>query len=181
MSRCAELVEWCRKYSLPAAHQHRSGDSDVLVNPQAALTGEETFHLADSVDQAQVIRGLHPQEASSTQLPTLNSLVVKNEVALQQLEADRAARAATTQHPSHNRRYGNCWIWCNHIDCSRRNVYNHWPRECGASPTWHTPETAATNALCCISEARLNSGKPSDEHLHGRGDVASSGLGWCRR
>ena len=64
------------------------------------MTGEETFHLADSVDQASGrYAGLRPQEASSTQLPTLNSLVVKNEVALQQLEADRAARAATTSTP----------------------------------------------------------------------------------
>ena len=58
------------------------------------------FHLADSVDQTSGrYAGLRPQEASSTQLPTLNSLVVKNEVALQQLEADRAARAATTSTP----------------------------------------------------------------------------------
>ena len=50
------------------------------------MTGEETFHLADSVDQASGrYAGLRPQEASSTQLPTLNSLVVKNEVATQQL------------------------------------------------------------------------------------------------
>ena len=85
---------------LPAAHQLDQVILDALVNPQAALTGEETFHLADSVDQASGrYAGLRPQEASSTQLPTLNSLVVKNEVALQQLEADRAARAATTSPP----------------------------------------------------------------------------------
>lgn len=96
-----ELVEWCRKYLYLPRISTDQVILDALVNPQAALTGEETFHLADSVDQASGrYSGLRPQEASSTQLPTLNSLVVKNEVALQQLEADRAAKAATTTSPT---------------------------------------------------------------------------------
>ena len=95
-----ELVEWCRKYLYLPRISTDQVILDALVNPQAAMTGEETFHLADSVDQASGRYSvLRPQEASSTQLPTLNSLVVKNEVALQQLEADRAARAATTSTP----------------------------------------------------------------------------------
>ena len=92
-----ELVEWCRKYLYLPRISTDQVILDALVNPQAAMTGEETFHLADSVDQASGrYAGLRPQEASSTQLPTLNSLVVKNEVAFQQLEADRSAKEAAT-------------------------------------------------------------------------------------
>jgi predicted AAA+ superfamily ATPase len=95
-----ELVEWCRKYLYLPRISTDQVILDALVNVEAALNGEDTFYLADSVDQASGrYAGLRPQEASSTQLPTLKCLVVKNEVALQQLEADRVARAATTTTP----------------------------------------------------------------------------------
>ena len=37
---------------LPATHQHDQVITDALVHPQAAMTGEENSHLADSVYQA---------------------------------------------------------------------------------------------------------------------------------
>jgi len=83
-----ELADWCRRY-LPLPRI--STDQvllDALVRVEAALRGEETFHLADDVDASTGrYSGLRPQQASSNQLPTLNSLVVKNEVALAQVEA----------------------------------------------------------------------------------------------
>jgi len=55
---------------------------DALVNPSAAVTGEATFYLADSFDAGTGrYQGLRPQQASSSQLPSLNSLIVKEEVA----------------------------------------------------------------------------------------------------
>ena len=78
---------------LPAAHRHRSGDPLCLGEPAGGNDWIGDLHLADSVDQTSGrYAGLRSQEAFSTQLPTLNSLVVKNAVALQQLEANRAER-----------------------------------------------------------------------------------------
>jgi len=80
-----ELVDWCRKYLYLPRIAADQVILDALVNPSAALTGEVTFYLADSFDQASGrYQGLRPQQASSNQLPSLNSLVVKEEVALQQ-------------------------------------------------------------------------------------------------
>lgn len=85
-----ELVEWCRKYLYLPRISSDQVILDALVSGQAALSGESTFHLADGLDEATGrYSGLRPQQRSSSQLPTLNSLVVKDEVALAQLEAER--------------------------------------------------------------------------------------------
>ena len=85
-----ELVDWCRKYLFLPRISSDQVILNALVNPQAAVSGENTFHLADSVDEATCrYSELRPQQRSSNQLPTLNSLVVKDEVALAQLEHDR--------------------------------------------------------------------------------------------
>jgi hypothetical protein len=54
--------------------------------------------LADAIDEATSrYSGLRPQQASSSQLPNLNSLIVKDEVAQAQIAAEKAAaqQAAT--------------------------------------------------------------------------------------
>jgi len=77
-----ELVDWCRKYLYLPRITADQVILDALVNPSAALTGESTFYLADSFDEASGrYKGLRPQQASSSQLPSLNSLVVKEEMA----------------------------------------------------------------------------------------------------
>jgi hypothetical protein len=65
---------------------------NALVNPQAALTGEATFHLAVGFDQATGrYSGLRPQQDPNTGPASLATLVVKDEVALAQIEAERLA------------------------------------------------------------------------------------------
>jgi hypothetical protein len=77
-----ELVDWCHKYLYLPRIASDQVILDALVNPSAALTGESTFYLADSFDEASGrYQGLRPQQASSSQLPSLNSLIVKEEVA----------------------------------------------------------------------------------------------------
>lgn len=77
-----ELVDWCRKYLYLPRIASDQVILDALVNPSAALTGESTFYLADSWDESNGrYQGLRPQQASSNQLPSLNSLIVKEEVA----------------------------------------------------------------------------------------------------
>jgi hypothetical protein len=77
-----ELVDWCRKYLYLPRITADQVILDALVNPSAALTGEPTFFLADGFDESSGrYQGLRPQQASSGQLPNLNSLVVKEEVA----------------------------------------------------------------------------------------------------
>jgi hypothetical protein len=76
-----ELVDWCRKYLYLPRIANDQVILDALVNPSAALSGEATFYLADSFDAGSGrYQGLRPQQASSRQLPSLNSLVVKEEV-----------------------------------------------------------------------------------------------------
>jgi len=77
-----ELVDWCRKYLYLPRITADQVILDALVNPSAALTGEPTFFLADGFDESSGrYQGLRAQQASSGQLPSLNSLVVKEEVA----------------------------------------------------------------------------------------------------
>jgi hypothetical protein len=77
-----ELVDWCRKYLYLPRITSDQVIFDALVNPSAALTGETTFYLADGYDKGSArYQGLRPQQASSNQLPSLNSLVVKEELA----------------------------------------------------------------------------------------------------
>ena len=54
---------------------------NALQNPKAALTGEETFYLADNYDESNdIYEGLRPQ-FNSTKTPTPNTYIVKTEVA----------------------------------------------------------------------------------------------------
>ena len=89
-----ELVDWCRKYLYLPRLSSDQVILDALINPQAALSGESTFHLADGVQAGSTdgspsrYLGLRPQASSSTQPPSLKSLIVKDEVALAQLELE---------------------------------------------------------------------------------------------
>ncbi len=83
-----ELVEWCRKYTYLPRISCDQVILDSLVNPMAAMSGESTFYLADSFDQDNNrYIGLRPQQSSSTQLPSLNSYIVKVNVAEAQTSA----------------------------------------------------------------------------------------------
>jgi hypothetical protein len=87
-----DLVDWCRKYLYLPRVASDQVILDALVNPQAALTGEATFHLADDFDgETKRYGGLRAQQTSGTSPATLKSLVVKDEVAAVQIEADRLA------------------------------------------------------------------------------------------
>jgi len=98
-----ELVDWCRKYLFLPRISSDQVILNALVNPQAALTGESTFHLADaflpdsSDNTLGRYSGLRPQASSSTQPPSLNSFIVKDEVALAQFEADQRAEELRLQ------------------------------------------------------------------------------------
>ena len=90
-----ELVDWCRKYLFLPRISSDQVILNALINPQAAMSGESTFHLADGFEAGSGegspgrYAGLRHQSSSSTQPPSLNSLIVKDEVALAQIEADR--------------------------------------------------------------------------------------------
>jgi hypothetical protein len=90
-----ELLEWCRKYLFLPRISTDQVILDALVNPQASLSGEGTFHLADGFTPASNdgssgrYTGLRHQASSSTQPASLNTLIVKDEVALAQIDADR--------------------------------------------------------------------------------------------
>ena len=87
-----DLVDWCHKYLYLPRVSKDQVILDALVNPQAALTGEATFHLADGIDEASGrYSGLRPQQAPDGQRPSLASLIVKEEVAQAQIETDRKA------------------------------------------------------------------------------------------
>ncbi|MFM8276465.1 MAG: hypothetical protein ACKN89_05640, partial [Cyanobium sp.] len=90
-----ELVDWCRKYLYLPRITSDQVILNALINPQASLSGEVTFHLADGFTPASSdgsagrYTGLRHQASSSTQPASLNTLIVKDEVALAQIEADR--------------------------------------------------------------------------------------------
>jgi predicted AAA+ superfamily ATPase len=90
-----ELVDWCRKYLYLPRITSDQVILKALVNPQASLSGEGTFQLADGFTPASSdgsagrYTGLRHQASSSTQPASLNTLIVKDEVALAQIEADR--------------------------------------------------------------------------------------------
>ncbi len=93
-----ELVDWCRKYLYLPRITTDQVILDALVNPSAALTGEPTFFLADGYDEGSCRYSvLRPQQASSSQLPTLNTLIVKEEIARAQVDAPAAP---TTEAPT---------------------------------------------------------------------------------
>ncbi|MFN9630188.1 MAG: hypothetical protein ACK59A_08165 [Cyanobacteriota bacterium] len=91
-----ELVDWCRKDLFLPRISTDQVILNALINPQAALSCESTFHLADgfqagtTADSSGRYLGLRHQASSSDHPPSLNSLIVKDEVALAQIEADRA-------------------------------------------------------------------------------------------
>ncbi|MGB5134465.1 MAG: DUF499 domain-containing protein [Prochlorococcaceae cyanobacterium] len=87
-----ELVTWCHKYLyLPRL----SSDAVILnglTNPQASLQGEATFHLADGFDEASGrYLGLKPQGQFQS-AATMRMLIVKDEVAQAQIEAEQRAK-----------------------------------------------------------------------------------------
>jgi hypothetical protein len=90
-----ELLDWCRKYLYLPRISSDQVILHALINPQASLSGESTFHLADGFTPASSdgsagrYTGLRHQASSSTQPASLNTLIVKDEVALAQIEADR--------------------------------------------------------------------------------------------
>lgn len=90
--RVRDLVDWCRKYLYLPRVSSDQVILDALINSAAALSGESTFHLADSFDEASGrYSGLRAQQASSTQPSSLTGYIVKDEVALAQIEADQLA------------------------------------------------------------------------------------------
>jgi hypothetical protein len=96
-----DLVDWSRKYLYLPRVATDQVILNALVNPQAALTGEATFHLADGFDEGTGrYSGLRPQQASGTSPASLTSLVVKDEVAAVQIEADRRAEEERKRQPS---------------------------------------------------------------------------------
>ena len=90
--RVRDLVDWCRKYLYLPRVSSDQVILDALINPAAALSGESTFHLADNFDEASgCYSGLRAQQASSTQPSSLTGYIVKDEIALAQIEADQLA------------------------------------------------------------------------------------------
>lgn len=85
-----DFVEWCYKYLYLSKFNSDQVILDALINPAAALSGESTFHLADSFDEAtgrySVLRA---QQAPNTQPSCLTVFILKDEVALSQIEADQ--------------------------------------------------------------------------------------------
>ncbi len=93
-----ELVDWCRKY----LYLPRLSSDDVifngLTNAQASLQGESTFYLAEGFDEASGrFIGLKPQGQFQS-AATMRMLIVKDEVALAQIEAEQ--RAKTVDPPA---------------------------------------------------------------------------------
>ena len=87
-----DLVDWTRKYLYLPRVVTDQVILNALVSQQAALTGEATFHLANSVDEVTGrYSGLRPQQDPNTGPASLTGLVVKDEVAAVQIEADRRA------------------------------------------------------------------------------------------
>jgi hypothetical protein len=91
-SQVHDLDDWSRK----CFNLHRVATDQVilnaLVNPQAPLSGEATFHLADGCDEGTGRHsGLRPQQDANTGSASLTSLVVKDGVAAVEIEADRRA------------------------------------------------------------------------------------------
>lgn len=93
-----ELVDWCRKY----LYLPRLSSDDVifngLTNAQASLQGESTFYLAEGFDEASGrFIGLKPQGQFQS-AATMRMLIVKDEVALAQIEVEQ--RAKTVDPPA---------------------------------------------------------------------------------
>ena len=77
----SDLIDWFSKFLYLPRVVSETTILNGLINPKAALNGEETFYLADSFDEStKKYDALRPQE-SSTYLPKLNSFIVKSEIA----------------------------------------------------------------------------------------------------
>ncbi len=81
-----ELLDWCKKYIYLPRVSSDEVIFNALQNPNAALTGEETFYLADNYDEINnKYEGLIPQ-FKSNKIPSPNSYIVKTEIAEAQLQ-----------------------------------------------------------------------------------------------
>jgi len=87
-----DLVDWTRNYLYLPRVATDQVILNALVNQQAALTGEATFHLANGFDEGTGrYSGLRPQQDPNAGPASLTNLVVKDEVAAVQIEADHLA------------------------------------------------------------------------------------------
>ena len=76
-----DLIDWCQKYLyLPRTISHEV-IINALQNARAALSGEKTFYLADGYNESSKTYEVLRPQFNSSYPPTLNSLVVKTEVA----------------------------------------------------------------------------------------------------
>ena len=77
----SDLIDWCSKYIYLPRISSKEVIFNSLINPNAAMSGEITFYLAEGFDEISgKYEGLRPQQMS-TYMPSLNSYVVKNEIA----------------------------------------------------------------------------------------------------
>ena len=84
--RVSELVDWCKKFPYLPRTISNGIILEGLTNNRAALSGEETFYLAENFDEiSNKYQGLIPQFKCNF-LPTLNSYIVKTSIAKTQLE-----------------------------------------------------------------------------------------------
>ncbi len=76
-----DLIDWCSRYLYLPRISSNQVILNALINPKAAMSGEITFHLADSYDsELRRYEGLVAQQIS-TKLPDINGLIVKSEIA----------------------------------------------------------------------------------------------------
>jgi predicted AAA+ superfamily ATPase len=86
-----ELVDWCRKYLYLPRVSTDAVILEGLTNAQAALQGDNTFHLAEAFDESSGrFIGLKPQGQFQS-AATMRMLIVKDEVAQRQLASEAAA------------------------------------------------------------------------------------------
>ena len=104
-----ELIDWCKKY----IYLPRTSSDDVILsalqNPNAALTGEETFYLADNYSEStNKYEGLRPQYKTTNPptMPTPKTFVVKTEVAesqsLEKININNIEISNTSSLPNNN-------------------------------------------------------------------------------
>ena len=76
-----DLINWCSKYLYLPRVSSKKVIFNALINPNAALTGEKTFYLADSYDEnLKKYNGLRPQ-FKNYDFPNEETLIVKTEIA----------------------------------------------------------------------------------------------------
>ena len=88
--RVLDLIEWCHKYLYLPRFSSDHIILDALMNPAAAFSVDSTYHWADSFDEASGrYICLRAQQVPSTQPSCLTVFIVKDELALSQIEADQ--------------------------------------------------------------------------------------------